>query len=147
MSWLIIWIVVAVVMAIIEALTLGLITIWFAGGARVAAVVAGFGAPIFVQVILFAVISLGLLFFTRPLLSKSFNKSRTLTNSEGIVGKHAYVTEDIDNVKATGKIKVDGMEWSARTVSDGIHIATGTLVEIKSIEGVKTIVEEIKEEK
>ncbi|MCR4749655.1 MAG: NfeD family protein [Lachnospiraceae bacterium] len=147
MSWLIIWIVVAVVMAIIEALTLGLITIWFAGGAVVAAVFAGFGAPIFVQVLLFAVISLGLLFFTRPLLSKGFNKSRTLTNSEGILGKHAYVTEEIDNVKATGKIKIDGMEWTARTMSDGIQIAEGALVEVKSIEGVKTIVEEIKEEK
>ena len=80
-------------------------------------------------------------------MSKGFNKTRTLTNSEGLVGKHAYVTEDIDNVKATGKIKVDGMEWSARTLSDGIQIATGALVEVKSIEGVKTIVEEIKEAK
>ncbi|MBP5310782.1 MAG: NfeD family protein [Lachnospiraceae bacterium] len=147
MNWLIVWIVVAVVMAIIEAFTLGLTTIWFAGGAVIAAIFAGFGAPIAVQVIRFAVVSLGLLFFTRPLVSKGFNKTRTLTNSEGLVGKHAYVTEDIDNVKATGKIKVDGMEWSARTLSDGIQIATGALVEVKSIEGVKTIVEEIKEAK
>lgn len=147
MSWLIIWIIVAVVMAIIEAFTLGLTTIWFAGGAAVAAVFAGFDAPVIVQVILFTVVSLGLLFFTRPLVSKGFNKTRTLTNSEGLVGKHAYVTEAIDNVKATGKIKVDGMEWTARTQSDGITIAEGALVEVKSIEGVKTIVEQIKEDK
>ena len=145
MSWIIVWIIVAVVIAIIEAFTLGLTTIWFAGGAAVAAIFAGFGAPVIVQVILFAAISLGLLFFTRPLVAKGFNKTRTLTNSEGLVGKHAYVTEEIDNVKATGKIKVDGMEWTARTKSDGIGIKEGALVSVISIEGVKAIVEEIKE--
>ena len=147
MNWLIVWIIAAVVLAVIEAFTLGLTTIWFSGGAVVAAIFAGLGGPVFVQVILFAVVSLALLFFTRPLVAKGFNKTRTLTNSEGLVGKHAYVTEEIDNVKATGKIKVDGMEWTARTKSDGISIAEGVLVSVISIEGVKAIVEEVKEAK
>lgn len=145
MNWLVIWIIVAVVMGIIEAFTLGLTTIWFAGGAVVAAIFAGLGAPVAVQVILFVLISLALLFFTRPLVVKGFNKTRTLTNAEGLVGKHAYVTEEIDNIKATGKIKIDGMEWTARTKSDGIGIETGALVSVISIEGVKAIVEKVKE--
>lgn len=147
MSMTILWIAVIVVMAVIEALTLGLTTIWFAGGGIVAAIFAAMGAPVIVQVILFLVVSVLLLYFTRPIAVKAFNKTRTLTNSEGLVGKHAYVTEEIDNIKATGKVKIDGMEWTARTKADGTVIGVGSLISVISIEGVKAIVEEIKEEK
>ena len=143
----IMWIAIVIVMAVVEALTLGLTTIWFAGGAAVAAIFAAMGAPLLVQVILFLVVSVLLLYFTRPIAVKAFNKTRTLTNSEGLVGKHAYVTEEIDNIKATGKIKVDGMEWTARTKADGTVISAGALISVIAIEGVKAIVEEIKEEK
>ena len=147
MSMTILWIAVIVVMAVIEALTLGLTTIWFAGGGIVAAIFAAMGAPVIVQVILFLVVSVLLLYFTRPIAVKAFNKTRTLTNSEGLVGKHAYVTEEIDNIKASGKVKIDGMEWTARTKADGTVIGVGSLISVISIEGVKAIVEEIKEEK
>ena len=147
MSMTILWIAVIVIMAVIEALTLGLTTIWFAGGGIVAAIFAAMGAPVIVQVILFLVVSVLLLYFTRPIAVKAFNKTRTLTNSEGLVGKHAYVTEEIDNIKATGKVKIDGMEWTARTKADGPVIGVGSLISVISIEGVKAIVEEIKEEK
>lgn len=147
MSMTILWIAIIVIMAVIEALTLGLTTIWFAGGGIVAAIFAALGAPVVVQVILFLVVSILLLYFTRPIAVKAFNKTRTLTNSEGLVGKHAYVTEEIDNIKATGKVKIDGMEWTARTKADGTVISVGSLISVISIEGVKAIVEEIKEEK
>lgn len=147
MGFVIMWIAVAIVLAIIEALTLGLTTIWFAGGAIISAIFAAIGAPLIVQVIIFLVVSVALLYFTRPIATKAFNKTRTLTNSEGLVGKHAYVTEEIDNIKATGKVKIDGMEWTARTKADGTVISEGTLISVIAIEGVKTIVEEIKEEK
>ena len=147
MTFVIVWIVVIVAMALIEAATMGLTTIWFAGGGIVAAVVAALGAPFIVQLIVFAVVSVALLYFTRPIALKAFNKTRTLTNSEGLVGKHAYVTEEIDNIKATGKVKIDGMEWTARTKADGTVIGVGSLISVISIEGVKAIVEEIKEEK
>ena len=147
MTFVIVWIVVIVAMALIEAATMGLTTIWFAGGGIVAAVVAALGAPFIVQLIVFAVVSVALLYFTRPIALKAFNKTRTLTNSEGLVGKHAYVTEEIDNIKATGKVKIDGMEWTARTEKDGTVISVGALISVISIEGVKAIVEEVKEEK
>lgn len=146
MSMIILWIAIIVIMAIIEALTMGLTTIWFAGGGIVAAIFAAIGAPIVVQVLLFLIVSIALLYFTRPIAVKAFNKTRTLTNSEGLVGKHAYVTEEIDNIKATGKVKIDGMEWTARTEKDGTVISVGALISVKSIEGVKAIVEEVKEE-
>lgn len=144
--WLVVWIIAVVVCLIAEALTMGLTTIWFAGGAVVAAILAGLGAPVLVQFIAFAVISVGLLYFTRPLVEKGFNKTRTKTNSEGLIGKHAYVKEAIDNVNATGMVKVDGMEWTARTEKDGIIIPVDALVEVKAIDGVKAIVAQIKEE-
>ena len=147
MSMTVLWIIIIVIMAVIEALTLGLTTIWFAGGGIVAAIFAALGAPIIVQVILFLVVSIALLYFTRPIAVKAFNKTRTLTNSEGLVGKHAYVTEEIDNIKASGKVKIDGMEWTARTKTDGTVISVGTLISVIAIEGVKAIVEEVKEEK
>lgn len=143
--WLIIWIVAIVAMLIVEALTLGLTTIWFAGGAVVAAILSAVGAPVPVQIIAFLVISLALLYFTRPIVQKYFNKTRTMTNAEGIVGKHAYVKEQIDNINATGVVKIDGLEWSARSEQDGIIIPVDALVEIKAIDGVKAIVKEIKE--
>ena len=83
--WLIIWIVAIVAMLIVEALTLGLTTIWFAGGAVVAAILSAVGAPVPVQIIAFLVISLALLYFTRPIVQKYFNKTRTMTNAEGIL--------------------------------------------------------------
>jgi len=146
MIWLIVWIIAVIACLIAEAMTMGLTTIWFAGGATVAAVLAGLGAPVLVQFIAFVVISVALLYFTRPLVEKGFNKTRVKTNSEGLIGKHAYVKEAIDNVNATGMVKIDGMEWTARTEKDGIIIPVDALVEVKAIDGVKAIVAQIKEE-
>ena len=146
MIWLIVWIIAVIACLVAEAMTMGLTTIWFAGGAIVAAVLAGLGAPVLVQFIAFVVISVALLYFTRPLVEKGFNKTRIKTNSEGLIGKHAYVKEAIDNVNATGMVKIDGMEWTARTEKDGIIIPVDALVEVKAIDGVKAIVAQIKEE-
>lgn len=146
MIWLIVWIIAVIACLIAEAMTMGLTTIWFAGGAIVAAVLAGLGAPVLVQFIAFVVISVALLYFTRPLVEKGFNKTRVKTNSEGLIGKHAYVKEAVDNVNATGMVKIDGMEWTARTEKDGIIIPVDALVEVKAIDGVKAIVAQIKEE-
>ena len=146
MIWLIVWIIAVIACLIAEAMTMGLTTIWFAGGAIVAAVLAGLGAPVLVQFIAFVVISVALLYFTRPLVEKGFNKTRVKTNSEGLIGKDAYVKEAIDNVNATGMVKIDGMEWTARTEKDGIIIPVDALVEVKAIDGVKAIVAQVKEE-
>ena len=143
MAMTIIWIVVAVACGIIEALTFGLTTIWFAGGAIVSALLAAVGMPISVQIVAFIIVSIALLYFTRPLVQKAFNSNRVKTNVESVVGKNAYTTEDIDNIRSTGQIKVDGIEWTARTAKDGIIIKKDTLVTITAIDGVKAIVEEV----
>ncbi len=133
------WLTILAVLIFIEIITLGLTTIWFAGGALVAFIVSLFFDNLLVEIILFLVISLLLLYFTRPYVLKYFNPKRVKTNYEGVVGKEALVTITIDNIKAEGQVIVDGQEWTARS-SDGDVIEKGTRVTVRDISGVKLIV-------
>lgn len=146
MNWILVWVILLVLFVVIEVLTMGLTTIWFAGGALVAAITAAFRLPSYIQIATFIVVSFVLIFFTRPIAVRYFNKDRVKTNAEGIVGKKAIVTGAIDNIKATGQVTVAGMEWSARSISDDITIEEGKVVTVVAISGVKLIVEERKEE-
>ena len=138
---LIFWLVLLILCIVIEVLTLGLTTIWFAGGALVAIFASLLYAPIFVQIILFFVVSLAMLFFTRPIAMKYFNKDRVKTNVEGMVGRQAIVTGEIDNVKAAGQVTVNGQEWTARSCDDRVKIPEGAIVTVRAINGVKLIVD------
>lgn len=140
------WLAVLVLMIIIEIATLGITTIWFAGGALVAFVLAMLNVPFLAQVIVFLFVSLILLIFTRPIAVKYFNKDRAKTNVESLVGRQAIVVSEIDNLQGIGRVTVDGREWSARTVEDGITLDVGNVVIVKAVKGVKLIVEERKEE-
>ena len=140
------WIILFVIFLIIELVTMGLTTIWFAGGALVSFVAGMLGAGLILQIVLFVAASILLLIFTRPLATKYFNKGRIKTNAESLVGQTALVTEEIDNLKATGKVTVQGMEWSARATNDEEIIAYGTKIKIDAIEGVKLMVSRKEEE-
>ena len=137
---LIFWMVLLILCIVIEILTLGLTTIWFAAGALVAIFAALLYAPIFVQVILFLLVSLTLLFFTRPIAVKYFNRDRVKTNVESMVGRQAIVIGEIDNIQATGQVTVSGQEWSARSWDDKVKIPVGAVVVVAAISGVKLIV-------
>ena len=113
------WLVLLIVLIVIEILTLGLTTIWFAGGSLIALVLAVLGCTPTAQVISFCVVTAVLLFLTRPVAVKYFNKTRVKTNVESLIGKNAVVTVDIDNVD---------------------HIVKGERVEIVRISGAKLIV-------
>lgn len=143
----ILWLVALVVLIVVEIVSMGLTTIWFAGGALVAVIAAGCGAPFTVQIVLFLAVSLVLLYFTRPVAVKYFNKDRIRTNAESLVGRQAIVIGEIDNLQGIGQVTVSGMEWTARTAGDGVRIPVGSVVDIVAINGVKLIVEERKEEK
>ncbi len=136
----IIWLVVLIVAIVVEVATMGLTSIWFAGGALVAVLSAVLGLPIFLQVLLFFMVSLLMLFFTRPVAVKYFNKDRVKTNVESLVGRQAVVTSEIDNLQAIGQVTVGGQEWSARSCEDRVRIPVGSVVNVVSISGVKLIV-------
>ncbi|MHB8128682.1 MAG: NfeD family protein [Mobilitalea sp.] len=133
------WLIFLAVLIFIEIMTLGLTTIWFAGGALSAFIASLFFDNLLVEVILFLVVSLVLLYFTRPLVIKYFNPKGTNTNQEGVIGKDAFVIIKVDNMKAVGQVTVDGQEWSARSL-EGNMIEKGTKVEVRGISGDNLIV-------
>ena len=137
----IIWLGILAVLLIIEGLTTALTTIWFAGGALAAAVAAGFGAGIVPQLLLFFAVSLVLLFFTRPVALKLMNKDTEKTNVNSFPGKTAVVIQKIDNLAQTGQVRINDIEWLARTPDDNVTIPEGTVGVIKEVHGVRLIVE------
>lgn len=134
------WLLGLVVFLVIEIITLGLTTIWFAGGALVAFFAALLGVPVLVQIFLFFIVSFVLLFFTRPVLQRRLNNSREKTNVNSMIGKEGRVIEAVDNFNGRGRIVVGGMEWTARAEEDGRVIPEDTCVIIQEIQGVKAIV-------
>ena len=142
MNYTIFWLVALVLFILIEIATMGLTTIWFAGGALVAVIASALGLPLVVQIVLFFAVSFVLLYFTRPMAVKYFNKDRVKTNAESLVGRQAIVISEIDNLQGIGQATVGGQEWSARTVREGAPLPAGTVVVIRAISGVKLIVEE-----
>ena len=135
----IVWVAVMVIFLIVEAATAGLTCIWFAIGALAALIAALFGAPLWLQIIWFFVISFVTLYLTRPLVKKYVNSKSQPTNADMVIGKEALVTEAIDNVEGVGAVAVGGKVWTARS-ADGQPVETGSIVTVLRIEGVKLIV-------
>lgn len=136
----IMWLGILAVLLVIEGLTTALTTIWFAGGALAAAIAAGIGMGIVPQLLLFFCVSLVLLLFTRPAALKLMNKGTEKTNVEGLLGKSAVVIQQIDNLAQTGQVRINDIEWMARTSDDSVTIPVGTVVVIEAVHGVRLIV-------
>ena len=134
----IVWVVIMVVFLVVEAATAGLTCIWFAIGALAALIAALFGAPIWLQLVWFFVVSVVTLYFTRPLVLKYVNSRSQPTNADMVIGKEALVTEAIDNVESAGAVAVGGKVWTARS-ENGEPIEVGSIVTVLRIEGVKLI--------
>ena len=140
------WLGILAVLLIIEAATVGLVTVWFAGGALAAAIASGAGACAVTQWLLFLAVSLVLLFFTRPLAVRYMKRGIPRTNVNSLIGKKAVVIQKIDNLSQTGQVRINDIEWMARTESDGETIQEESVVEIEAVRGVKLIVKKCKEE-
>ena len=134
------WLAIFIVLLVIEIITMGLTTIWFAGGAlmALAAGLLGFGNT--VQIVVFVVVSALLLILTRPLAVKYFNQERLKTNAESLIGQRALVIEDIDTLEARGRVEIRGQEWAAKTDEPDGKLAKNTVVVVNGIQGVKLIV-------
>lgn len=144
-NWPVIWVIVAIVFGVIEAFTMGLTTIWFCGGAVVAAIVAMIGAPLGVQFALFLIVSIVLLYFTRPIAQRKLNVAVEKTNSDALIGKIGFVTQAIEAF-STGQVKIEGKEWTAITENREIALDKGLKVIVRSIQGVKLVVMPVSEE-
>lgn len=139
-----IWLVLLVAFLVVEALTVSLVSLWFAAGALVALVAAMVGAAIWLQILLFFAVSAVLLACLRPLKQRLLKKP-IATNVDSVVGSRGYVTAAVCNETSTGRVKLGGMEWSARS-ADGAPIPEGTLVQVARVEGVKVFVSPVNAE-
>ena len=140
MNWAkILWLALFAVFLFAAASTVSLVSLWFALGALAALVISFLGGELWLQGLVFVVVSVVLLFSLRPLARKYFTPKLTRTNVDAVVGTEGIVTEDVDNVAAQGRVKLGSMEWSARSVT-GQNIPKGTLVKVQRIEGVKAFV-------
>lgn len=145
MNMTVLWLVILVILVVIELVTMGLTTIWFAGGALVAACISIPGTPLALQILVFLAVSALLLFFTRPVAVKYFNRDRIRTNVESMVGRQAIVISEINNIEGIGQVNTGGMEWSARSSYHNVVLPVGAVVTVLGVDGVKLIVEERKE--
>ena len=134
-----IWLGAAVVFGILEAMTAGLISVWFVAGAVAAMVAAMLEADVMVQAGVFIVVSALALALTRPLVRRWTQTRTVATNADRVLGQMAKVTETVDNDNSMGAVYVDGKTWSARS-SDGSVIPAGTRVQVERMEGVKLFV-------
>lgn len=137
MIW--IWLGAAVVFGILEAMTAGLISVWFVAGAVAAMAAAMLEADVMVQAGVFIVVSALALALTRPLVRRWTQTRKVATNADRVLGQMAKVTETVDNDNSMGAVYVDGKTWSARS-SDGSVIPAGTRVQVERMEGVKLFV-------
>ena len=133
------WLAVFVLLIVIELATMGLTTIWFAGGAVAGFIASMLGANVVIQAVVFFVVSIVLLIFTRPFAVRYINSNKTKTSIDGLIGQEALVLEEINNIRETGCARLEGKEWTARSVDDTV-IPADTVVIVERIEGVKLIV-------
>ena len=141
MVW--IWVALLAAFVVIEAATAQLVTIWFAIGAFAALVSTFFTESILAQIIVFVIVSAVALAVTRPVVKKMTKTKKQPTNADMYIGKQAIVTEDINNLEATGLVNVGGSVWTARTETEGCTVPAGEHVTVVKIEGVKLIVRPI----
>ena len=135
------WVAALVVFLIVESVTEGLVSIWFVFGSLVALICAALGAAVWLQIFWFVIVSVATLVLTRPLVKRYVDSRSVATNADRSIGRAAVVTERIDNLAATGAVKLDGVVWTARSTDDAVAIETGERVTVRAIEGVKLIVE------
>ena len=135
------WVVALVVFLIVEAVTAGLVSIWFVCGSLVALICAALGAAVWLQIFWFVIVSVATLVLTRPLVKRYVDSRSVATNADRSIGRAAVATERIDNLAATGAVKLDGVVWTARSTDDAVAIEAGERVTVRAIEGVKLIVE------
>ena len=128
-----------IVLIVGEVLTVGLTFIWFAVGALGGLIVAVMGGGIWLQIVIFLLLSALSLVLIRPAAARFMKNSRSPTNADRVIGQTAVVTEAIDNIEGKGQVNIAGQIWSARS-QEGVAVPVGTEVKVLRIEGVKVFV-------
>ena len=146
MNYPMLWLMLLIFFAGIEGVTAGLISIWFCVGSLAALIAAWLGAPLAIQIGLFAVVSVIAMALVRPMAKRLMHPAPVPTNADRVIGKRGVVQEDINNLEATGSVRVEGETWKARSLT-GAAISQGCVVAVRKIEGVKLLVVPVEAER
>ncbi|MBR5704787.1 MAG: helix-turn-helix domain-containing protein [Deltaproteobacteria bacterium] len=141
----IVWIAAIIVFGIAEAATAGLVSIWFVVGAVAALITVELGGSLWMQLVLFLIVSIAALVATRPLARRMLDHAITPTNADRVLAHTARVVEAVDNERSRGAVYIDGKTWTARS-EDGALIPKDAMVTVVRMEGVKLFVTEKKED-
>lgn len=139
MSMIVIWVILAVVFLVVELVTVAMVSLWFMVGALAALLAAAVGASMWLQILLFLLVSVACFALLYPRLKRFVGRNRQATNADMVIGRTCIVTQRIDNIADTGAVSVGGKTWSART-KNGETAEKGALVRAEDIQGVKLIV-------
>lgn len=145
MTWKIVWLVLMLVFLIAEGATAAMVSLWFVLGSLAALITSLLGGEVWLQFVVFFLVSAVSLALLRPLTRKFVNPRITSTNVNALPGTKGLVSEAIDNVRGQGQVKLSGVVWTARS-SDGQPIPEGALVQVDRIEGVKAFVSPVREQ-
>ncbi len=145
MTWKIVWLVLMLVFLIAEGATAAMVSLWFVLGSLAALITSLLGGEVWLQFVVFFLVSAISLALLRPLTRKFVNPRITSTNVNALPGTKGLVSEAIDNVRGQGQVKLSGVVWTARS-SDGQPIPEGALVRVDRIEGVKAFVSPVREQ-
>lgn len=137
-----VWLILLIAFVVVEALTVSLVSIWFAAGAVAALIVSGFTSSWLVQFAVFAVVSAVALAATRPLVKKRMTARRVPTNADINVGRKAQVLVEV-TPDVTGRVRLDGVDWNARCATPGDTLTPGSLCRVTEIHSTLLIVEPV----
>lgn len=136
------WLIAAGIFFVGEMFTAGFLIFWLGIAALITMVLSFFVSNLVVQMTVFIIASVILIFATKPFVKKFVHVKETKTNAFSIIGKKALVIKNIDPVNENGQIKVNGETWTAIGENDD-KIEKGKEVEVVSINGVKAVVKPI----
>ncbi len=143
MIW--IWLGIFIITVATEAATQDFVSIWFAIGSLIAMAICYF-VPWYIEIIIFAVISLVSLVLTRPLVKKLMDRTTRYTNTDEFVGKKAILEKTVSKFEA-GEVKINGIIYNAiLPEADNKDIEKGTIVEVVALKGNKVVVRKTEEE-
>lgn len=137
------WLILMIIFIVAELMTEGLVSIWFAAGALVSLIIACFTSNVIIQIIAFLLVSIVLIFATRPWATKYLNSRTKQTNSDRLIGEEIRIAEAVSNYNQTGTANVHGREWTVRSSDDHVEFSEGEFARVVKISGVKLIVEKL----
>ena len=134
-----IWLSVVILSVIVEASTFTLVSVWFIPAALISMILAFCSVDLWIQLVVFIVVSLALIIFMKPIFKNVFGVKPIATNADAVIGERAVVIEPIDNLAGRGQVKVKGQIWTARASDKDAKYEKDEVLNVVAIEGVKLI--------